>query len=262
MNESELATMLHRLVAGEVNIHHAISQLKNTIFRTTELGFARPDHHRELRLGLSEVIYGQNKTIKQIIQIALPLSEQQRCILISRLNAKKLSALKNQFPKDRANEIAGTFMINAPAILPVEVDKKFVAIISAGTSDIHIAEEASEVCVAMKIPVQPIYDVGVAGLHRVLASMEIMQKAAVIIVIAGMEGALPSVIGGLIGCPVIAVPTSIGYGTSFQGIAALLGMLNSCAPGVVVTNIDAGFSAGFAAARIVNGINRHENSLS
>lgn len=262
MNESELKTMLQGLMAGEINIHHAINQLKNSVFRTTTLGFAQPDHHRELRLGLSEVIYGQNKTIKQIIQIALPLSERQRCVLISRLNAKKLSALKDKFPEGRVNEMAGTFMLNPPATLPVDLDKKFIAIISAGTSDIHIAEEASEVCIAMKIPIQPIYDVGVAGLHRVLASVEVMQKAAAIIVIAGMEGALPSVIGGLIGCPVIAVPTSIGYGANFQGVAALLGMLNSCAPGVVVTNIDAGFSAGFAAARIINGIHKHENSLS
>jgi pyridinium-3,5-biscarboxylic acid mononucleotide synthase len=183
-------------------------------------------------------------------------------VLISRLNAEKISVLKTHFPTGRVNEMAGTFMIHAPAVLPVDPEKTFVTILSAGTSDINVAEEAKEVCIAMRIPVQSIYDIGVAGLHRVMNAMDVIQKAAVIIVVAGMEGALPSVIGGLIGSPVIAVPTSVGYGASFKGVSALLGMLNSCAPGVVVTNIDAGFSAGFAAARMINRINKHENIVS
>lgn len=262
MNEHELKSMLSNLMNGKIDIPQAITKLKNTLFRTTELGYAQPDHHRELRHGLNEVIYGQGKSAEQIIQIATHLSEHKRCVLISRLNAEKFAAVKEIFPDSRINEMAGTCMINPPMILPVDLAKKFVAIVSAGTSDMGVAEEASEVCIAMRIPTQHIYDVGVAGLHRIIGSMETIQKATVIVVVAGMEGALPSVVGGLIGTPVIAVPTSVGYGASFQGIAALLGMLNSCSPGVVVTNIDAGFSAGFAAARIINGMNKCENTLS
>jgi pyridinium-3,5-biscarboxylic acid mononucleotide synthase len=261
VNEPELKTMLDSLISGEININQAVLRLKNTLLRTSQLDYAQPDHHRELRHGLNEVIYGQNKSIEQITQIAMQLSEHQRCVLITRLNSEKISILKNFFPQGRVNEMANTFMIHSPDILPVDFEKKFVAIVSGGTSDINVAEEASEVCVAMKIPVQRVYDVGVAGLHRIIGSMEIIQKAKVVIVVAGMEGALPSVVGGLIAAPVIAVPTSIGYGASFQGLAALLGMLNSCSPGVVVTNIDAGFSAGFAAARIIKG-ESYENALS
>lgn len=262
MNEQELKLMLNSLIAGKIDTNQAMDKLNNTLLRTTDLGFAQPDHHRELRHGLNEVIYGQGKSAEQIIHIAAHLSLHQRCVLISRLNAEKLAALNKAFPDGRMNEIAGTFMVYPPPILSVDTEKRFVAILSAGTSDMSIAEEASEVCIAMKIPTLKIYDVGVAGLHRLLNSIETIQNASVIIVIAGMEGALPSVVGGLMGAPVIAVPTSIGYGASFQGISALLGMLNSCSPGVVVTNIDAGFSAGFAAARIINGMNKHENTVS
>lgn len=262
MNESELKIMLNHLMTGEINLSHVINRLKNTIFRTTQLDYAQPDHHRELRHGLNEVIYGENKSAEQIVEIAQRLAEHERCVLISRLNTEKLTYLKNKFPSGRENDLAKTFMLHSPPILAAEMDKTFVAIISAGTSDINVAEEAREVCIAMKIPTECVYDVGVAGLHRVIASMELMQKATAIIVVAGMEGALPSVVGGLVGCPIIAVPTSVGYGASFQGVAALLGMLNSCAPGVVVTNIDAGFSAGFAAARIINWMNKHAHNLS
>jgi hypothetical protein len=262
MNESELKIMLQGLLNKDITVNQAIDRLKNTVLRNTELGYANPDHHRELRHGLNEVIYGENKTVEQIIKIATHLSEHHRCVLISRLSHEKMAALKNYFKEARINEMAGTFMIYPPSVIPVDVDKKFVAIVSAGTSDMRVSEEAFEVCVAMKIPAQRVYDVGVAGLHRIMASLELLQKASAIIVIAGMEGALPSVVGGLIGSPIIAVPTSVGYGASFQGIAALLGMLNSCAPGVVVTNIDAGFSAGFAAARIINRMAKDENTLS
>lgn len=262
MNETHLKTMLHSLVAGDINVNQAVDHLQNSLLRVTELGFAKPDHHRELRHGLNEIIYGEGKTPEQIIQIATQLAAHNSCVLITRLNTKKLTVLKDTFPTGRINSVAKTFMIHAPEILPVDLEKKFIAIISAGTSDMRVAEEASEVCLAMKIPFQQIYDVGVAGLHRLTRELDVIQKATVVIVIAGMEGALPSVVGGLIGAPIIAVPTSIGYGASFQGIAALLGMLNSCAPGVVVTNIDAGFSAGFAAARIINGMNKNENAFS
>jgi len=262
MNENELKLLLNDLISGDMNLDQVMNQLKNTLLRSTELGFAQPDHHRELRHGLNEVIYGEGKTADQIIQIATHLAFHDRCVLITRLDTSKIAVLKQVFPQGRINEIAKTFMIHAPEIAPVNLGEKFVAIISAGTSDIKVAEEAKEVCIAMHIPAESIYDVGVAGLHRVIGTLEVLQKASAVIVVAGMEGALPSVVGGLIGAPVIAVPTSVGYGASFFGIAALLGMLNSCAPGVMVTNIDAGFSAGFAAARIINGIKKHESTLS
>lgn len=210
---------------------------------------------------MSEVIYGQGKSSEQIIDIARQLSLHGSCVLITRLDAHKINDLSLVFPDGRINPEAGTFMVYPPVIEPLDLEKKFVAIVSAGTSDIHVAEEAKEVCVAMKIATACLYDVGVCGLQRVLNSLDIMQKASVVIVVAGMEGALPSVVGGLVGAPVIAVPTSVGYGASLNGLSALLGMLNSCAPGLVVTNIDAGFSAGFAAARIINGMKR-ENTLS
>lgn len=262
MNESELKQMLHELISGEINMNQAVSHIKNTLLRKTDLGHTQPDHHRELRHGLNEVIYGQGKSVEQIVQIATHLSLNDRCVLITRLNSEKLDVLGKKFPDGRINESAKTFMIHPPAIIPINLDKYFVAIVSAGTSDMNVAEEANEVCIAMKIATKCMYDIGVSGLHRMIDSLDILQKATVVIVVAGMEGALPSVVGGLIGAPLIAVPTSVGYGASFQGIAALLGMLNSCAPGVVVTNIDAGFSAGFAAARIINGMNQYENSLS
>jgi NCAIR mutase (PurE)-related protein len=262
MNKKEVKLFLNSLLAGEIDVDQAVSKLTNTLLRTTELDFAKPDHHRELRHGLNEVIYGQGKSAEQIIQIASHLSEHQRCVLISRLDIDKLKVLKKTFPDGRANDIARTFMIHPPAVCAVDSKSHLVAIVSAGTSDMSVAEEANEACIAMKIPTQRIYDVGVAGLHRILGSLEKIQNASVVIVVAGMEGALPSVVGGLTGSPIIAVPTSVGYGASFHGIAALLGMLNSCSPGVVITNIDAGFTAGFAAARIINGLNKDENTLS
>lgn len=261
MNEKELSLLLSNLASGKIDVNTAVKNIKGGLLRITELGFAKPDHHRELRHGLNEVIYGEGKTIEQITSIAQHLSQHHRCVLITRLNEEKIKALSQTF-EGRVNQAARTFMLNPPPAMTVDIDKGFIAIMTAGTSDVTVAEEAAEVCFAMKIPVKTIYDVGVAGLHRVMATLDVMQKASVAIVVAGMEGALPSVIGGLIGAPIIAVPTSVGYGASFSGIAALLGMLNSCSPGVLVTNIDAGFSAGFAACRMMNKVMTHENALS
>jgi hypothetical protein len=254
--------MLSNLINGEINIKEVIATLKNSLFRDHKLSHANPDYHRELRHNLNEVIYGEGKTIEQIIHIAEQLARNKRCVLISRLDENKISALQLTFPNGRSNVLARTFVINPPQELINKQNQKFVAIVSAGTSDIPIAEEAQEVCFAMRIHTRLIPDVGVAGLHRVLNILDVLHQANVIIVIAGMEGALPSVIGGLVGKPIIAVPTSIGYGASLNGLAALLGMLNSCAPGLLVTNIDAGFSAGFAAARIINEMENNENTLS
>ncbi|PUT44358.1 nickel pincer cofactor biosynthesis protein LarB [Legionella taurinensis] len=262
MNECELELMLTDLIAGEINISQTINQLKNTLLRHTTLDYAQPDHHRQLRHGLNEVIYGQGKSSEQIIEIAKHLSLHKSCVLITRLDADKINDLTLAFPEGRINEQAGTFTVYPPAVAPLDLEKQFVAIVSAGTSDLRVAEEAKEVCIAMNIATACLYDVGVCGLQRVLSSLDTLQKASVVIVVAGMEGALPSVVGGLVGMPVIAVPTSVGYGASFNGVSALLGMLNSCAPGLVVTNIDAGFAAGFAAARIINGMNKRENTVS
>lgn len=261
MNEIELTGMLTDLMGGHIDIPQVLINLKNSLFRTHQLAHAKPDFHRELRHNLNEVIYGEGKSIEQIIEIAEQLAVNNRCVLISRLNPEKISALKDFFPLGRENKLAKTFTVNPPDSLQFDLNKKFVAIVCAGTSDMNVAEEASEVCFAMQIPTLAIHDVGVAGLHRLLNSLDVLQKATVIIVVAGMEGALPSVVGGLLGKPIIAVPTSVGYGANLNGMSALLGMLNSCAPGLLVTNIDAGFSAGFAAARIFNEMRKHENTL-
>lgn len=253
MNETELTRMLGQLMEGDTTISQVINNLKTSLFRQTALQFAKPDVHRELRHGLTEVIYGQGKSVEEIISIAKELSYQDRRVLITRLDTEKIDALSHVFQNSRINDKAKTLMINPPDLPLLNSHKASVAIVAAGTSDINVAEEAHEVCIAMQILTECIYDVGVSGLHRILRSLDALQQSSVIIVVAGMEGALPSVLGGLVGQPVIAVPTSVGYGASFNGLAALLGMLNSCAPGLVVTNIDAGFSAGFAAARIING---------
>lgn len=252
MNEQDLHTLLAQFAAGEKNLTQTTAQIKRGLFASSSLPFACPDHHRELRHGVAEVIYGEGKTLEQIVGIAEALTQDtQRPILITRLDPDKQAALATHFPNARQNPIAKTLTLHAAARVPFKTGQPFVSIVCAGTSDIPVAEEALEVCITAKIAVHEFYDVGVAGLHRLFGVLEVLQESSVIIVVAGMEGALPSVIGGLVSAPIIAVPTSVGYGTHFGGVAALLGMLNSCAPGLVVTNIDAGFSAGFAAVRIM-----------
>ncbi len=179
---------------------------------------------------------------------------RERPVLITRLQPEKIAALVARFPSGRANSIARTFIANPPALAAAGPGEPHVAIVAAGTSDLPVAEEAAEVCLAMETPVLRICDVGVSGLHRLLGVVEKLQAATAIVVIAGMEGALPSVVAGLIGRPVFAVPSSVGYGVSFGGVTALLAMLNSCAPGVTVTNIDNGFSAAFAACQVVRAV--------
>jgi NCAIR mutase (PurE)-related protein len=208
---------------------------------------------------MGEVIYGESKTAAQVVSIAEHLSGDGRPVLITRLDAEKIGALLERFPTGRANDVGRTFVVNAPDAKDRQTGEPFVAILAAGTSDARVAEEAFEVCVAMGTAVEKFYDVGVAGLHRLLDKYETLERASALIVVAGMEGALPSVVGGLVGKPIFAVPTSVGYGASFGGIAPLLAMLNSCAPGVAVLNIDNGFSAGFAACQVVREIKRVAN---
>ena len=214
---------------------------------------------------MNEVVYGESKTAEQILAIVAELGESGGPVLITRLQPEKIAALQARFPAGRANSAARTFIANPPTPREGSLSVPHVAIVAAGTSDLPVAEEACEVCIAMETAFVRVCDVGVSGLHRLLGAVETLQAATALVVVAGMEGALPSVVAGLIGRPVFAVPTSIGYGVSFGGVTPLLAMLNSCAPGVTVTNIDNGFSAAFAACQVVRAVsdaqrNRHEQS--
>lgn len=256
MNASDLPALLEGVARGTVQVDDAVRALKEGPFKTSDLGFANVDHHRSIRHGLGEVVYGESKSIEQLVAVCSELGLSGHPVLSTRLDAEKLSALAAHFPTGRLNRAGRTFVVNPPARKDAQSGEPFVAILAAGTGDLPVAEEASEVCVAMDVAFEQLYDVGVSGLHRLLARLEHLHGAAALVVIAGMEGALPSVVAGLAGAPVFAVPTSVGYGASFGGLAALLAMLNSCAPGVTVVNIDNGFSAAFAActvARLVRG---------
>ncbi len=259
MIETELFDLLEKVKCDALSIEDALSILRNTPFRTTQLPFADLDHHRSLRQGIGEVIYGESKSAEQIIAIAEHLAQGGQTVLITRLDGEKIAAVGTHFPDGRANVTARTFIINPKPAKDPPSGEPFVAVLAAGTSDAYAAEEACEVCVAMDTAFEKFYDVGVAGLHRLLDKREALQKASALVVVAGMEGALPSVVGGLFGKPIFAVPTSVGYGASFGGIAALLAMLNSCAAGISVVNIDNGFSAGYAACQVVREIKRMSN---
>ncbi len=254
MTPEELTTLLEGVAAGTISAQDAANRLADGPLRLDELPFATLDHHRHLRQGLAEVVYGEGKTVDEVMEIARRLSAPRVPVLLTRLGREQALALSESFPQGRINERGRTFLIHPPAERGPEAGLPFVAVVSGGTADLPVAEEAVEVCVSMDVPVQRIYDVGVAGLHRILAKVETLREAAAVVVVAGMEGALPSVVGGLVGAPVFAVPTSVGYGASFRGLAALLAMLNSCAPGVTVSNIDNGFSAGIAAARVAKAV--------
>jgi len=254
MTSEEIKALLEAVADGSVSPDEAVGRLKDGPLRQDELSFATLDHHRHLRQGLAEVVYGEGKTIEEILEIADRLSAPGVPVLLTRLSPEKLAALEDRFPDARLNPRGRTCLVRPLPEKGPEDGLPFVAVVSGGTADIPVAEETVEVCVAMGVPVHRIYDVGVAGLHRILSKVEKLREAAAVVVVAGMEGALPSVVGGLVGSPVFAVPTSIGYGASFQGLAALLAMLNSCAPGVTVSNIDNGFSAGIAAARVAKAV--------
>jgi NCAIR mutase (PurE)-related protein len=254
VNASDLRRLIEQVARGEVAVDDAVESLKSGPFRTEQGESFSPDYHRRLRLGLGEVVYGEHKTTEQILTIVGKLAADETPVLVTRLNEEKQDSLKNALPGGRANRAARTFLVHAPVARKVSPDEPFVAIVSAGTSDFRVVEEAAEVCIASGVAFERIGDVGVAGLHRMMGKLPTLQRAAAIVVIAGMDGVLPSVVGGMVGRPVIGVPTSVGYGANFGGVAALLTMLNSCAPGVTVTNIDNGFSAAVAACRIVRGV--------
>lgn len=242
-----LSTILTDLRDGKSSLEESLKKLQH--FPSETLSEACIDHHRSLRTGMPEVIYGASKTSKQIISIASSLLKQGGPLLATRVDSAKAASVTDSLPQLIYHEDAQILTCNAKPESQRNY-RGYTLIICAGTSDIPVAEEARITLTTLGHPVQKLYDAGVAGLHRLLDKHALVTGAAVIIVIAGMEGALPSVVGGLVGCPVIGVPTSVGYGASFGGIAALLGMLNSCAPGLAVVNIDNGFGAACMAEAI------------
>ena len=244
MDIRKLEDLLRRVKTGKTPIDKAIAQLKSLPFE--DLGYARIDHHRSLRKGFPEIIWGEGKSSNQILSIMKEMKRKGQNVLITRLDEKKAKDIQKAFPKCRYSPRSKvlTYLIH-----PVRSEGKgTILVITAGTTDIPVAEEAVITAQFMGNHVETLYDVGVAGIHRLLSERERLEGARVLVVVAGMEGALPSVVGGLVDRPVIAVPTSVGYGTSFGGITALLAMLNSCASGVAVVNIDNGFGAGYMAS--------------
>jgi NCAIR mutase (PurE)-related protein len=249
MNIKVLKRLLEDIRCGRKEIHEALETLKALPFE--ELGFATVDTHRSIRAGFPEVIFGEGKSSGEIAAIAKTLVRRKENVFVTRLDAKKASALKKRFPRAVYNKFARTLFIKTH---PVEKKGRGdIAVVCAGTSDISVAEEAAVTAEVMGNRVRKIYDVGVAGIHRVIYKKDILFSAGVIVAVAGMEGALPGVVAGISGRPVIAVPTSVGYGANLGGFSPLLTMLNSCASGVVVVNIDNGFGAGYAAALINRG---------
>ena len=245
MNAESIRKLFEQVRRGEITPDDAVDRLRHLPFE--DLGFAKVDHHRSLRVGMPEVIFGERKTPSQTAEIFARLAKHGGNVLATRADKKQFSAVKKKVRSAEYRELARAIILKRDSQL---YGKGIVAVVSAGTSDIPVAEEAVVTAEIMGNEVQHFYDVGVAGIHRLLANREALTKARVVIVCAGMEGALPSVVGGLVGVPVIAVPTSVGYGASFKGLTALLGMLNSCASNVSVVNIDNGFGAGYVASLI------------
>jgi pyridinium-3,5-biscarboxylic acid mononucleotide synthase len=246
MDPERLRALLQAVGAGTVNVESALQQLKRLPFE--DLGFANVDHHRALRQGVPEVILGQSKTAAQIAGVARSIISAGQAVFVTRLDATKAEELRALLPELVYDETSRTASHVLPGQLRVSAGDP-VLVVTAGTSDLPVAAEALETLRMCGVPARGIFDVGVAGLHRILNHSAALESAPAIIVCAGMEGALASVVGGLVAAPVIAVPTSIGYGASLGGFAALLGMLSSCAAGVTVVNIDNGFGAAMAAVR-------------
>jgi pyridinium-3,5-biscarboxylic acid mononucleotide synthase len=245
MEQEQLKKLLEQVRAGQIDINQAVEKLRHLPFE--DLGFACIDHHRQIRCGLPEVIFCPGKTNEQIIHIFQNLAQKGNNVLATRAEPAVFDALSKKIPQARYEKTAKAIILEQKK---PELSGQAIPIITAGTADLPVASEAKVTAEIMGQRTELISDVGVAGLHRLLSHIPKIQNANVIIVVAGMEGALASVVGGLVSCPVIAVPTSIGYGASFNGVAALLTMLNSCAANVSVVNIDAGFSAAVVAALI------------
>jgi NCAIR mutase (PurE)-related protein len=245
VNAESIRELLETVRTGKLSPDDAVQRLRHLPFE--DLGFAKVDHHRALRNGMPEVIFGLGKTPAQVAKIFVRLAEHGGNVLATRSNKAQFAAVKRKVRKAKFDEKSRTIVLRNDQ---TRYGKGIIAVVSAGTSDIPVAEEAVATAEVMGNDVERLYDVGVAGIHRLLANRESLTRARVLIVCAGMEGALPSVIGGMVGVPVIAVPTSVGYGAAFQGMAALMGMMNSCASNVSVVNIDNGFGAGYVASLI------------
>ncbi len=245
MTEQTIRKLLEQVRAGKVSVDEAILGLKHMPYE--DLDYAKVDHHRGLRQGMPEVILGRGKHPEHVLGVVQKMLPASPNILITRADEALFRRVKRLAPAARFHALSGAIRIHRDKTI---YGHGKVLVVSAGTSDIPVAEEALVTLEVMGNQAEHLYDVGVAGIHRVIRNRDLLASARVIIVVAGMEGALPSVVGGLVGVPVIAVPTSIGYGASFQGLAALLGMLNTCASNVTVVNIDNGFGAGFVASTI------------
>jgi NCAIR mutase (PurE)-related protein len=245
MDQDQLRSLLEQVRAGGMDVEAAVARMRHMPFE--DLGFAKVDHHRALRHGIPEVVFARGKTAEQVVAIAACLLKNSQNVLITRADRECAQLVTSRiagaeyFPLSGAVRFWGERTVRG---------KGKIAVVCAGTSDMPVAEEAQVTAEIMGNEVEAINDVGVAGIHRLMSSRERLTEAKVVVVCAGMEGALPSVVGGLVSCPVIAVPTSVGYGASFNGLAALLGMLNSCASNVSVVNIDNGFGAGYVASLI------------
>lgn len=245
MDRDQLKTLLEEVQSGAVAVDAAMERIKHMPFEN--VGYATIDHHRAIRTGLPEVIFGKGKTPEQIAGIAARLLERASNMLATRATPEAYELVKKQFPDAEYFPMSGALRVWRDRTLH---GKGPLAVVCAGTTDIPVAEEAAVTAEVMGNEVVQVADVGVAGIHRLFGHMDIIRQAKVVVVCAGMEGALPSAVGGLVSCPVIAVPTSVGYGASFHGLAALLGMLNSCASNVTVVNIDNGFGGGYVASLI------------
>ena len=245
MYEQKIRKLMKGVAKGKLSIDGAVKKMKFLPYE--DIGFAKIDHHRALRKGFPEVVFCQNKTTEQVVAIVKKLAAINSNVLATRATEEMFNEVKKHVKNAQYNKISRTIIISSDKN---KARKGKILVLSAGTSDISVAEEAAVVAEVMGNNVERIYDVGVAGLHRLLSSKEKLEEASVLIIVAGMDGVLPSVVSGLFGKPIIAVPTSVGYGASFKGIAPLLTMLNSCSPGVVVVNIDNGFGAGYFASII------------
>jgi NCAIR mutase (PurE)-related protein len=247
MDPKRLRDLLESVQGGRTSVDAALTELRDLPF--ADLGYAAVDHHRALRHGAPEVILGQGKTPAQVVGIARELARAGQNVLVTRLDADAAREVCAAMPDLKYSPLARTATLEQAPVPPLGT--RPVALVSAGTGDLPVAEECAETLRMLGGTLERVYDVGVAGIHRLLHRRDVLDRSSVIIVVAGMEGALPSVVGGIASCPVIAVPTSVGYGVSFGGLTALAAMLSSCASGIVVCNIDNGFGAAYAAARIL-----------
>jgi NCAIR mutase (PurE)-related protein len=241
-----IKVLLEEVARGETAVDAALARLRDLPFK--DLGYASVDHHRALRVGMPEVVFGSGKSLEQIEGIVREIARAGQNVLVTRLSDELGARLRERVPDLRYDPVSRTGLLTMRAV--EKRGRGPIAIVTGGTSDIPVAEEAAVTALAFGNDVLRLFDVGVAGVHRLLQRRDLLDKASVIIVVAGMEGALASVVGGLVAVPVVAVPTSVGYGASFHGLAALLSMLNSCASGVTVVNIDNGFGAAYAASLI------------